>query len=1353
MEIKHYLLKIPLYFLLFLLLFGAKQPLLCQGYTSSKNYTGFWETPETWTPTWTSPRTIKISQNITIQGYIKTAGDLSFDKGKLTVLDTLIIAGYLKIGEDTQIILKENAILIVLGSVIVADDDGKIKVGAGAYFVIGGDFLVTKGEDLDEFSSKDSPPKIFIEGDIRPSKIKDDDNDYASLNCKNAQNPYLNSGCTYGNFVDFAADPLYSFYQSLINGDPPTITTQPSDVDVCDGSDVVFTVEAANAGSYQWQVDDGNGFVDLVNDAFIQGSRNNQLRIKNATTLRNDHLYRCRISNSNDVSVTSAPALLTIEAAVTAFAGSDVTICENSSYSIDDSEVINGNGVYQWTTCVGEGQIFGVTQLSPTYTASKNDADKTVVLALKAWGKADCLPHIDSIRINVEAAVTVSAGADVSICESSSHSLSGASVDQENCVYEWSTTGEGIFTDKTILQPTYTPSVSDAGKSIILRLTAWRSEVCAPSISEMNINVDEQVVAYAGRDAIICEKGSYYIADSEVSNGNGTYLWEHNGNGEIDDNTALNPTYTATSSDAGKTVTLTLTAQGIADCPPSTDQMKISIVAAVKVKAGADVSICEQKSHTVNGASVSYSNGDYLWTHNGDGTLSDPTTLSPTYTSVPSDAGKIVVLTLSAQGNPGCPPGTDDMTITVVKQVSASAGVDTLICEKSSHTIDGATVANGNGIYLWTYKGEGSITGRTSLTPTFSPQELNVNQLVTLTLTAYGNANCSSAISNKTIEVEAQVDAYAGNDVSICRNSSYKVADAKVENGNGIVSWSHNGKGELIEDNTLEPTYIPDPLDVGQTVILTLKAEGNADCSPSHSEMTISVVEQVVVLYAGNDATICQNSEHKVEGVLVQYGNGIVSWSHNGQGELTGEETLSPTYIPDPLDADKIVTLTLTAEGNGDCSPATGEMKITVEAQVTVYAGNEGFICENDSHKVIGAKVEHGNEVYSWSHDGQGALREEITLTPTYTPDALDAGQLVTLTLTAEGYNVCAPTTAHTTLRVDKQATGSVGSDDAVCGTTYLLYGAKDGGTGLWSQANGSGEAKFLPNNGVEAPQVEVSVPGEYIFNWTVSNGQCRDESTVSINFKEIPNAAIEAEANVCGLEQSIVALPNKGTGSWQLVSGSEDAFFEEENEKKNNKIKVSEIGIYEVSWIANLNGCLDTAYYTISFNPVPKVNAGSNKEVFYNREVVLGATLENGETGYWEIEKGSGLFEDRSLPSSKVTNLDIGENIFEWIVSNGLCESKNRVFIEVVDAQIPNIITPNRDKNKFFVIKDIENIGPVRIVVLNRWGNKVYESTNYDNKWDGRDLSGKVLLNDTYYYYVEFANKKITKGYVLIQR
>src|SRR5690554_367581 len=109
MEIKHYLLKIPLYFLLFLLLFGAKQPLLSQGYTSSKNYTGIWETPETWTPTWTSPRTIKISQNITIQGYIKTAGDLSFDKGKLTVLDTLIIAGYLKIGEDTQIILKENA--------------------------------------------------------------------------------------------------------------------------------------------------------------------------------------------------------------------------------------------------------------------------------------------------------------------------------------------------------------------------------------------------------------------------------------------------------------------------------------------------------------------------------------------------------------------------------------------------------------------------------------------------------------------------------------------------------------------------------------------------------------------------------------------------------------------------------------------------------------------------------------------------------------------------------------------------------------------------------------------------------------------------------------------------------------------------------------------------------------------------------------------------------------------------------------------------------------------------------------------------------------------------------------------
>lgn len=1092
MEIKKQLSKAVFFLVLFIFPFGAVETLLSQSFYSKDNYTGLWETPETWIPQWSKPVTNKITQNITIKGFVKRTGDLKFKDGSLTVQDTLVVDGYLQLGEDTKITLKKNAVLIVQGSVMVKDDDGRIKVGEGAYFVVGGKFMVQNGGDLDEFSSLDNPPKIFIGGKIEPPNIANDDSDYASLDCKNPNHPYPHSGCTFGNFEDFKNDPFYSFYKSLKNSDTPIITEEPLDVDACSGSDVEFTIEADNAVNFQWQVDDGSGFVDLVDNLLFVGSQSNQLTINNTTNAINGYLFRCRVSDINDNFLFSEPASLTL-------------------------------------------------------------------------------------------------------------------------------------------------------------------------------------------------------------------------------------------------------------------------IPAVKAKVGAKkVSICENSFHKVSGATVSNGNGVLLWTHNGQGSLSDATTLSPTYSPVATDRGNEVVLTLTAQGNVGCPPDTDQMTIDVTKQVSANAGTNVTICENSFYRITDASVANGNGNFNWSLNGtgKGTLTERNTLKPTYTANPLDADKIVTLTLKAEGLEDCLAVESSMTITVAKQVAAYAGKSVSICANSPYKVVDATVESGNGIFSWSNDGMGTLTDDDTLSPTYTPSPLDVGQTVTLTLTASGNVDCSSVTSEMEITVLEQVNVLNVGNDTTICENLSLKVLSANVE-NNGTLSWTHDGSGELLDDDTLSPTYVTHASDAGKTVVLTITAEGQAEgCLPATGEMKITVEPQVTVNAGEHVSICENETYKVVGAEVEHGNGTFTWTHDGNGTLLDDNTLSPTYSPDAQDAGQVVTLTLSAPGNADCTSASDEATIKIDKQVYGSIGPDDSICGTSYILSGSGSGGTGIWSQANGPGQSQFAPRNDLETPEVSVTTPGEYIFNWTYSNGQCIDESSVTVHFKEIPNAEIESETSVCGLEQMVSASPNKGTGFWEITSGPDGAVFDKNINNGINKIKVEEVGVYALSWIANLDGCMDTAHQVIRFNKVPKVNPGPDREVFYSREVVLDASLENDETGFWEIESGYGLFENKHLMNTKVTDLQIGENIFEWVVSNGLCESSNTVSIIVNDAQIPNIITPNGDgKNDFFIIKDIENFDPVHLVIFNRWGNRVYESNNYTNQWDGRDTNGKELMNDTYYYYVEFSNKKVIKGYVLIQR
>src|SRR5664280_1942852 len=47
-------------------------------HSSKNNYTGAWETPTSWIPTWPVPQTNISGYNITINGYITVNGSLSF---------------------------------------------------------------------------------------------------------------------------------------------------------------------------------------------------------------------------------------------------------------------------------------------------------------------------------------------------------------------------------------------------------------------------------------------------------------------------------------------------------------------------------------------------------------------------------------------------------------------------------------------------------------------------------------------------------------------------------------------------------------------------------------------------------------------------------------------------------------------------------------------------------------------------------------------------------------------------------------------------------------------------------------------------------------------------------------------------------------------------------------------------------------------------------------------------------------------------------------------------------------------------------------------------------------------------
>ena len=88
-------------------------------------------------------------------------------------------------------------------------------------------------------------------------------------------------------------------------------------------------------------------------------------------------------------------------------------------------------------------------------------------------------------------------------------------------------------------------------------------------------------------------------------------------------------------------------------------------------------------------------------------------------------------------------------------------------------------------------------------------------------------------------------------------------------------------------------------------------------------------------------------------------------------------------------------------------------------------------------------------------------------------------------------------------------------------------------------------------------------------------------------------------------------------------------------------------------------------------------------------------------------------------------------------------------------DIVIYNLVTADGDgKNDYFIIDNIKNY-PNKVEIFNRWGARVYETTNYDPKGDGSSnvfrgySEGKVtvdkgtkLPSGTYYYVITYEYK-----------
>ena len=236
---------------------------------------------------------------------------------------------------------------------------------------------------------------------------------------------------------------------------------------------------------------------------------------------------------------------------------------------------------------------------------------------------------------------------------------------------------------------------------------------------------------------------------------------------------------------------------------------------------------------------------------------------------------------------------------------------------------------------------------------------------------------------------------------------------------------------------------------------------------------------------------------------------------------------------------------------------------------------------------------------------------------------------------------------------INRPPVSYAGDDQLICEFSSVLNANNtlDNETGEWSLI--SGNATFLDVNDPNSVVTNLSV-GENVLQWEVT-ADCVEESSsdlISIYVYEESISDAGSNQEVCQnftfLNATSVNLSE--TGSWNVVLGSGN--FEDINDP-NTEISNLQIGENTFSWTVTNNICeVENDYVSIFYyesNPISSV--GKDIISCQNNVILNGNELNNNESGFWNILSGFGIIENLNEPNTIVSELSIGQNIFQWVV------------------------------------------------------------------------------------------------------
>jgi gliding motility-associated-like protein len=165
-----------------------------------------------------------------------------------------------------------------------------------------------------------------------------------------------------------------------------------------------------------------------------------------------------------------------------------------------------------------------------------------------------------------------------------------------------------------------------------------------------------------------------------------------------------------------------------------------------------------------------------------------------------------------------------------------------------------------------------------------------------------------------------------------------------------------------------------------------------------------------------------------------------------------------------------------------------------------------------------------------------------------------------------------------------------------------------------------------------------------------------------------------------------------------------------------------------------------------VAINHTPAVDAGPNKTIMEGEQVVLEGSADGTYPVTWTPNLGLTFASNQLRPTAAPTVT----TTYTLSAQLGSCASQSSMTVTVTPRlRIPNALSPNGDgRDDTWQIDNIGAYPDNRVLVFNRWGSKIFETSGYHrgNEWNGA-ISGQPAPVGTYYYVITLGNGKSYSG------